>query len=232
MSRIYAGIFACCVLLAGLTLPDARGVHAQQAVLERSTGSGSGNVGPFRTDGPWMLTWNAQSEFPALAEFAVHLYEARSGRFVGVVVNQTGTGSGQKAILEPGEYRAVVIARAVDWSVRIDEAPREIADFMRRRPDVSRVDLVPPRTGLVREDVEAVRGWAAESDYLLILNLADDRRLRVRFIDYGACPGLTETADISFVTAGRDRDLYNAILTQEGVRCYIGTATPTTVPVR
>jgi hypothetical protein len=208
------------VLICALSVAGA--VIAQQAVIERYTGSGSGSAGPFGTEGPWMLTWSARSEFPTLAEFAVHLYDARSGRFLGLAVNHTGVGNGQKAILEPGDYRLVVVGRSVDWSIRIDDAPAEIAEFMRRRPDVTRVNLIPPRTGLRRDQVSAVSAWSADSDDLLILRMADGSQLRVGFHEGVSCPGLSATGSISFVTSGTSADLFNAILTEEGVRCYIG----------
>jgi hypothetical protein len=207
------------VLVCALTVAGA--VAAQQAVIERYTGSGSGSAGPFRTDGPWMLTWSARSEFPTLAEFAVHLYDARSGRFLGLAVNHTGVGNGQKAILEPGEYRLVVVGRSVDWSIRIDDAPAEIVEFMRRRPDVTRVNLIPPRTGLTRHQVSSVSAWSADSDELLLLSMTDGSQLRVSFHEGVSCPGLSATGSISFVTSGTSPDLFNAILTEEGMRCYI-----------
>jgi hypothetical protein len=210
-------------LLLGLPLVLGSGTAAgQQEVIERFTGSGSGRAGPFRADGPWMLTWRAGSAFPMLAEFAVHLYDARSDRFVGIAVSHTGVGSGQKVIAEPGQYRMVIIGRHVDWAIRIDEAPAELADFVRRRPDVTRVTLVPPRTGLARDVVDSIRTWRAEDDETLVLTTEEGATVRVRFYENVACPGLSETGNIFFVTSSEDRNLYNAILTEEGTRCYIG----------
>lgn len=196
---------------------------AAQAVVERFAGSGPGSTETFTVEGPWLLNWRVGSEFPLLAHLEVHLYEEPSGRFVGLAVNYSGVGSGQKIIAEGGQYRIVVAGRSMDWAVEVEEARREVAELLRADPDLTEVSLVPPDIGLTPERLRSVQAWQAESESSMVLRTDQGMRIRIRFYDGAPCPGLLDAENVFFVTADLRAERYNAILLEQGTRCYIGS---------
>jgi hypothetical protein len=204
---------SCVALLAAVAVAQT---------VDRFSGRGPGGTGAFSVEGPWLLSWRVGSEFPMLAHLELHLYEEPSGRFVGLAVNHTGVGSGQKVIAEGGRYRIVVVGRSMDWAIVIEEARNEIAELLRDNPGLTRVQLVAPNVGLSPDIVAGIRAWQAEDESSLILRTEDGTRLRVRFYDNEPCPGLLDARNIFFVTAGMRSQIFNAILLEQGMRCYIG----------
>lgn len=216
-SAIIAGL---CVLLAG---PAA----TSQPVLHRYTGTVPGGTPDFHVKGPWLLNWSAVSEFPLMANLELDLYDANTGRFVGTVVQEPGNSSGEKIIKEGGRYRLAASGQNTKWSVQIQEAPASIVEALKKHPDATRVRLVAPDFGLPAAIVHGVKSWqAGKEDKTLHLTLADGSTLRTTFYGGAACHGLHKSADIFFVTAGIQGDKFNAIMLENGTRCYLGSYAP------
>jgi hypothetical protein len=194
--------------------------------VHRFSGEAPGSTGAFRMEGPWTLAWTAASEFPGRAYLEMQLYDADTDRFIGLVAQRYGTGSGERLITEPGAYRIVVTGRFVDWSVRIEPAPENLAALAERRPDLRRIQLVEPDTGIAPRLVQDVASWRALGETAILLTTEDGARVRVPFHADASCPGLPESRNIFFVTAGFDAPVFNAIMLEDGTRCYLGTPTP------
>jgi hypothetical protein len=209
-------------MLLGAAVAALGATAAAQSVVERFSGSGPGSTDDFTVDGPWLLNWNVTSEFPMLAHLELHLYEEPSGRFAGIAVNYTGVGSGQKVVAEGGRYRIVVAGRAMSWAVEIEKARREVADLLKSDPELSRMQILPPDTGLTPDTVRSIRSWEPEDDSTLIVRTDDGRSFRITFYDGEPCPGLADAQNVFFVTSSARAQTFNAILLEQGVRCYIG----------
>lgn len=196
-------------------------VIARGEVVARFSGSGPGSTEPFRTEQPWMLTWGVNSEFPMLSHMEIHLYDVNTGRHVGIVDRHSGIGNGKKLIREPGRYRLSIIGQSIDWDIVVQTAEQELAEIIRDNPNVTEVRLLSPNAGLVRELVEKLAGWQAEDEKTLLLRTEDGIRVRARFYDGESCPGLLKTRNIFFVTSDYRADNFNAIILEDGTRCYL-----------
>ncbi len=201
--------------------PAAPGSDAQ-----RFSGSAPGGTPPFRVEGPWLLSWNAGSEFPNMAYLDLQLYDADTNRFVGEAVKNYGTGSGEKLIRHGGHYRIVANGGWVNWSVKIQPAPENLTRFLSQHPDVAEIQLVEPHTGVASSVVKHVASWSSEGNKALVLTSDTGATTRVAFYGGGTCPGLEDARNIFFVTSTYNSDLYNAILLENGTRCYLGTVSP------
>lgn len=194
--------------------------------VHRFSGTAPGSTGVFRMDGPWTLSWNAASEFPQLAFMEMQLYDAETNRFLGLVAQRDGTGHGERLIPRAGAYRVVVTGRNVDWAVEIEPVSEDLAALIKRRPDIKRVQLVEAGTGVSSELVQSATGWHADGETALLLDTGDARVVRIPFHGGSTCPGLADSHNVFFVTAGYDSTLFNAILLENGMRCYLANPTP------
>lgn len=192
-----------------------------QTSVERFNGSGPDSTSSFRVDGPWLLNWGVSSDFPTVAHLEIHLYDAQTGRFVGLALRHTGIGSGQRLIRESGEYRIVVVGRSIDWRIEIEEAPENLAALLRENPDLTEIQLVSPAVGLTREVVERISGWSSADGRLLLLETDYGTKISAGFIGDAVCPGLEDARNIFFVTSDQRGMLFNAILLEDGTRCFL-----------
>ncbi len=173
-------------------------------------------------DGPWLLNWRVSSDFPTLAYLEIHLYDAQTGRFVGLAVRHTGIGSGQKVIREGGEYRIAVVGRSINWGIKTEEVSEEVADLLRENPNLTEIQLVSPNVGLTRELLERISSWHSEGGRSLFLETDDGMTISVGFYGDAVCPGLQDAENIFFVTSDWRGTTFNAILLEDGTRCYLG----------
>jgi hypothetical protein len=208
-----------CVAL-GVT---AAAAQTQQAVA-RFNGSGPGSTESFRVEGPWLLNWRVTNEFPTLTHLEAHLYDAETGRLVGIAVRHTGIGSGQRLVREGGEYRIVVVGTGIDWSLEVEQAPGSLADLVKRNPDLTEVELMTPSIGLSRDVVRHLSGWHTQDARTLIVETDDGRTMSIDFYEGAACPGLADAQNIFFVTSSLQGAIFNAIVLENGTRCYFGGA--------
>lgn len=210
------------VLLGGMLA--ASGVCA-----ETFEGSGAGSTEPFHMDGPWTITWGTRTEFPMLAYLEIHLYDARTGRHLGVIAKDAEVEGGEKIIRGGGDYRISTVGHTIDWWVRVEPANRTVAEELKAKPDLREVLILAPDAGVERGVVDHLKSWSAASDRSLTLRTDDGRSLSVSFYGDTSCPGLMSTRNIYFVTSGLRGDIFNAILLEDGTRCFLGGVAP--VPV-
>ncbi|MEJ2090551.1 MAG: hypothetical protein P8Y69_19295 [Gammaproteobacteria bacterium] len=143
-----------------------------------------------------------------------------------MVTQRYGTGHGERLIPEAGTYRVVVTGRNVDWAVEIEPASEDLAALIRDRPDLKRVQLVEPGTGVSSDLVQSATGWRAEGETALLLDTGDAGVVRIPFNGGSTCPGLADSHNVFFVTAGFDSTVFNAILLENGTRCFLANPTP------
>jgi len=192
--------------------------------LTHFSGSGPQSTAPFRVDGPWLLKWHAGSDFPTLAYIELHLYDAKTGKLVGVALRHSGVGAGERLIREGGEFRISVVGTGIDWSLDVERAPAALDALLERNPDLKEVTLVPPDIGLDRDIVEHLKSWSSEDGRSLKIQTDGGAEMSVGFYDDAVCPGLMDARNIFFVTSGANNALYNAIMLENGTRCFFGGA--------
>lgn len=113
-------VIAVTALLAALT-PS---IAAAQATVATFSGQDSEHGLSFRVKGAWELHWQVQGNetFPSVSYFEVHLHDALSGRFLGVVAQKTGSGAGIRYLSEGGRFHLDVLGRNVRWKIKVVDA--------------------------------------------------------------------------------------------------------------
>lgn len=190
--------------------------------IRHFSGNAPGGTEAFQIDGPWLLSWTAASDFPQIAFMEIHLYDAQTDRFLGLIAQSDGPGKDQRLIRESGTFRIVVTGSNMRWSLEVEPAEATLAELVRSRPDLERIQLIEPRTGVATDLVRNAKGWRAEGETAIWLTGSGDP-VRIAFHGGIACPGLQESPTISFVTSGFDTQIFNAILLENGTRCYLDT---------
>ncbi|MGD8416524.1 MAG: hypothetical protein PVH91_05660 [Pseudomonadales bacterium] len=190
------------------------------------SGTAPGGTSAFRMDGPWTLSWTAASEFPQLAFLQMQLYDADTDRFLGLVGERDSTGHGERIIPKGGNYRIVVTGQHVDWTIDVAPVSGKVADLLKAHPEIKSIRLVEPETGLSPDLVRGATGWRADGDTAILLTTSTGATVKVPFYGNAACPGLADSHNVFFVTAGYDSELFNAILLENGTRCYLTNPTP------
>jgi hypothetical protein len=104
-------------LLLSAFAPSA---NAAQTVKEFS-GYGNKTEQHFTVSGPWTLEWNVQgsSGFPTFDYFEARLYDSTSGKFLGMVARNTGSGAGKRYFQDGGHYYINVLGRNLRWQMKI-----------------------------------------------------------------------------------------------------------------
>lgn len=196
------------------------------AAAQTFQGSGAASTESFHMDGPWTITWGAKSDFPLLAYLEIHLYDAKTGQHLGVIAKDAEVESGEKIIRNGGDYRISTVGHDIDWWVHVEEAGQAITDVLKAKPDLAELRIITPDTGVDRSVVDHLQSWSAQNDDALELRTDDGRVLSVSFYANSECPGLMSTHNIYFVTSGLRGDIFNAILLEDGTRCYLGGVAP------
>jgi len=209
-------IFAPIASTAALLI--AASAVAQTSLVEFS-GEGNGRTKDFSVNGPWLLDWRVESEFPELATTTMRL-EGTSVEAGGIVAEVTGTGSGLKLFRGSGTFYVSVEAQNAKWRIEVSEISEEWAN---RLEQVKR-DTADGSTRARRSEKQVVAdsfsGWRAESDQSLVLIGTGPMSFRVSF-GAGGCPGLKQSETLAFVTPNSgNRDVYDSILLDDGTRCY------------
>lgn len=120
--------------LAGFIATGCAGPSEPQPIVAvtRTVGSWSGRgtrtVGDVPSEtGRFRIYWQTTNESPAgSGTFKLTLRSAISGRTIGIVADQKGTGSGTAEYDEgPRTYDFLVESANVDWSFRVEETSGE-----------------------------------------------------------------------------------------------------------
>ena len=88
--------------------------------------SGYGNKAEqhFTVSGPWTLEWHVKGNgvSPTLDYFEARLYDSTTGKFLGMVARNTGSGAGKRYFADGGLYYINVVGRNLHWQMRIVQA--------------------------------------------------------------------------------------------------------------
>ena len=128
-----------CPALAGLFLllliqscspapPEPQPIVAVTRTVGSWSGRGTRTVGDVSSEtGRIRIHWETANESPAGGgTFKLTLRSAISGRTIGIVADQRGTGAGTAAYDEgPRTYDFLVESTGVDWSFRVEETSGE-----------------------------------------------------------------------------------------------------------
>ena len=186
------------------------------------SGGGPESTAAFHVDGPWLLDWHASTDFPALSYLELHLYDATTDRLVGIALQHSGPGAGQRLIREGGDFRISVVGTGIDWSLDVENAPPALDALLERNPGLTEMPLVSDEVGLDRDIVGYLKSWNTVDGRTLNIETDAGAEISVQFYDGKVCPGLADAHNLFFVTSGPSGALFNAIMLENGTRCFFG----------
>ena len=97
-------------------------------VVREFSGTASVTTADFEVDGPWILDWRANGDFPAMLGFQVSLIDARNGRHLGQVVKISDRpADGVSLFHDGGRFRIRVESTLARWHIKIEEISPEDA---------------------------------------------------------------------------------------------------------
>ncbi|WP_405243252.1 hypothetical protein [Lentisalinibacter salinarum] len=199
-----------------------------EELVKTFTGSGPDTTPRFEVEGPWRVDWEAESEHPLLSAFYTNLYDAETSEYLGFITQLRGTGAGSKLIRESGTFRIGISGNDVDWTIRIVELREAEAAALSagagRRPAADLPESPGEAGALVAAG--SFIGWDVVDERTLNLVTGEDGLVLETTLT-APCPGLTETADVLFVTPDTGAtNVYNSILLDDGTRCYFERVVP------
>ena len=97
-------------------------------VVREFSGTASTTTADFEVDGPWILDWRANGDFPAMLGFEVSLIDARNGKHVGRVVKISDRpADGVSLFKDGGRFRIRVESTLARWHIKIEEISEQDA---------------------------------------------------------------------------------------------------------
>ncbi len=216
MSR-FAGLVCAMVVFCPLA--------GAQSIVHEFSGQMQHMTAPFEVQAPWMVTWQTrhQDESPILGRFEVHLHDAATNDFIGVVALRHGSGTGDVLIEQSGRFRFRVLGFSEGWSLRVRSISLDEAARMKAAREAAR--FAPrPRRGVTRQHIGPIRGWSVAAGPTLVIESDDGRVFRAVFPE--GCPGLDHADSLQLVSgAGEDWEHYAGILLDDGQYCEFGQVT-------
>lgn len=205
-----------------LTLALLPGLAAAQSVIHEFSGRTQEITGAFQAQSPWMVTWQTRHHegAPALGRFEVHLIDAATDDFLGIVTLWYGSGTGDVLMEESGRFRFRILGYSDGWSLRVQPITTEAAERAKAAREAARF-APAPRQGVTRQQIGTIRSWSVDTGPTLVIESADGRRFRAVFPD--GCPGLEQTDDLRMVSGtGRSWEHYAGVLLGDGRYCEFG----------
>jgi hypothetical protein len=236
LTRFSVGSLVSFVCLFAASTAGAQVTHFMGNAAEKTD--------EFEVNGPWLLDWSARSPSKLPCNYEIwaedgfeglpcnlelRLLDASTGNYLGTIAQLEGEGSGFKLFEKPGRYRVDVTSQHVVWELLIEEVDEaraaELKSLTDNGPSLS--DRARAATRQVAAD--AFGSWRPVDDETLLL-IAEDETSGYRVTFSPACPGLSKTTALSFVTAlDAGVELYDSILMDDGTRCYFNRVVPTIV---
>jgi hypothetical protein len=91
-------------------------------VVREFSGTESLTTADFEVDGPWILDWRVNGDFPAMLGLEVALLDAKSGAHLGRIVKITDrAGDGVRLFDKGGRYRLRINSTLARWTIKIEE---------------------------------------------------------------------------------------------------------------
>lgn len=110
------------LILLSLGVSSAGGV----GIVREFSGTSSMTTADFEVEGPWILDWRANGDFPAMLGFQAWLIDARNGKHLGQVVKiSERPADGVKLFHEGGRYRLRIDSTLARWHIKIEEIRRQ-----------------------------------------------------------------------------------------------------------
>ena len=100
---------------------------AEQLVREFK-GSRTMETAEFEVEGPWLIDWLVNSEFPDSMGLSIILLRAPAGLHEGNVVKTKYRGNGLRLINESGRFRLKVDAVLANWTIKVIQLTPEEAE--------------------------------------------------------------------------------------------------------
>lgn len=114
-------------LLIAILLLAAVPATPNELVREFS-GSGDKTTAIFTVESPWLLDWRVDGDYDAMVAIDVTLVEARTGRYVGRVLQAKRRGNGLKLFRQSGSYQLRISTTLARWHFRIEQLDEEEAE--------------------------------------------------------------------------------------------------------
>lgn len=200
----------------------------EAGTLARFEGNSNERTPVFETGGPWMLYWYTRSDNSLPKTFELRLYRADSGEYLGTVIQQRIIANGKKLFEDAGSYQVDVVAGNLDWSLVISEIGEDkAAQLVRESKGQPTLEETAGRYAnqVAESNFES---WRPVDDATLLLFTADETQgFRVSFET--PCKGLRDATALTFMSsgAGRDGELYDAIMLDDGTHCAFAKVVPT-----
>jgi hypothetical protein len=99
-------------------------------VVREFSGTSSITTADFEVNGPWILDWRANGDFPAMLGFEASLINARTGKHLGQIVKISDRpGDGVKLFEQGGRYRIRIDSTLARWHIKIEEIRKQDLDL-------------------------------------------------------------------------------------------------------
>lgn len=106
------------------TLLLGSAAHAKELV---TTFRGADNVttGSFEVEGPWVLDWWVNTDFPAGFLIEIHLVDASTGFQHARVLKTRQPGNGVKLFHEGGRFKFRISSSLARWNLRVEKISKD-----------------------------------------------------------------------------------------------------------
>ena len=111
------------VIVAG-----AAGAAQAGELVREFSGDRSTQTVEFEVEGPWLIDWRVNSDFPSTMGISVTLVNA-SGAYEGLVLKTKAPGNGVRLVEEGGRFSFKVDATVSYWTLRVEQLTREEAEL-------------------------------------------------------------------------------------------------------
>ena len=115
-------------LFIGLALAGAVAAAQGGELVREFSGDRSTQTVEFEVEGPWLIDWRVNSDFPSTMGISVTLVNA-SGAYEGLVVKTKAPGNGVRLVEEGGRYSFKVDATVSYWTLRVEQLTRAEAEL-------------------------------------------------------------------------------------------------------
>ena len=119
MFRVFTLVAVLCVASAA----DAK------QLVRQFKGSGNTTTATFSVESPWIIDWRLDGDYNSLVALDVTLVDARSGRYVGRVLNIKRKGNGVRLFRTTGRFQLRISSTLANWTLKIEQLTEEEAEL-------------------------------------------------------------------------------------------------------
>ena len=112
-------------LLAVVSISAA--ADAKQLVRQFQ-GNGNTTTASFSVESPWIIDWRLDGDYDSLVALDITLVDARSGRYIGRVLNIKRRGNGVRMFHTSGRYQLRISSTLANWTLKIEQLTEEEAE--------------------------------------------------------------------------------------------------------